>query len=54
MRGPLRERWQELCEQAASEQDPQKLLELIREINDLLGAKQARLNNSAKGASEGT
>jgi len=28
------------------EQDPKKLLELVREINDLLAQKQARLDNS--------
>jgi hypothetical protein len=37
------ERWKELCEQAAVEQDPQRLLELTREINDLLLGKQRRL-----------
>jgi hypothetical protein len=30
------ERWKLLCEMAAQEQDPQKLLELTRKINDLL------------------
>ena len=38
-----RERWKELCELAAQEQDPQKLLELTREINDLLLGKRRRL-----------
>ena len=37
------ERWRQLCAQAAVEQDPQKLQELIREINRLLDAKQRRL-----------
>jgi hypothetical protein len=37
------ERWKLLCELAAKEQDPQKLLELTREINDLLLGKQRRL-----------
>ena len=37
------ERWKELCEQASKGQDPKKLHELIREINDLLEAKEARL-----------
>jgi hypothetical protein len=37
------ERWKELCAQAAVEQDPQKLLELTRQINDLLLGKQRRL-----------
>jgi hypothetical protein len=44
MQGPTKERWQLLCEQAASEQDPKKLLELVREINELLSAKQKRLD----------
>jgi len=39
------ERWKELCEQASVEQDPQKLVELIREINRLLAAKQDRLKD---------
>jgi hypothetical protein len=37
------ERWKQLCQQAAVEQDPQRLLELTREINDLLVGKQRRL-----------
>jgi hypothetical protein len=40
-----RERWMELAELAANEQDPQKMLELVREINDLLEQKQNRLNH---------
>jgi len=39
-----RERWMELAELAANEQDPDKLLELTREIDRLLGEKQDRLN----------
>jgi hypothetical protein len=39
------ERWKQLCELAAKEQDPQKLLELTREINQLLLFKQTRLNS---------
>jgi len=31
MQGPNLERWQELCRQAATEQDPTKLLELAVE-----------------------
>lgn len=37
------ERWKQLCELAAKEQDPQKLIELTREINNLLLFKQKRL-----------
>ena len=39
-----RERWQELCEQAAIEQDPDKLLELTAEIDKLLAEKFNRLD----------
>jgi len=38
-----REKWMQLCEQAAIEQDPEKLLELVAEINRLLEAKEQRL-----------
>jgi hypothetical protein len=40
MRGPIHERWQDLRAQAADEQDPQKLLELMDEINRLLAQKE--------------
>ncbi|HEY1463351.1 MAG TPA: hypothetical protein VGF44_08030 [Terriglobales bacterium] len=43
MKGETGERWRLLCEDAATEQDPQKLLELIKEINKLLDEKEARL-----------
>ena len=46
MQGANKERWKVLCEQAAVEQDPKKLHELIKEINDLLEAKQARLKGN--------
>ena len=38
------ERWMQLAALAATEQDPQKLSELIREIDRLLQEKQDRLN----------
>ena len=38
-----REKWMELCEQAAKEQDPKKLAALILEINFMLEAKELRL-----------
>lgn len=34
------ERWKQLCQQAANEHDPEKLLELTRQINDLLLSKR--------------
>jgi len=40
MQGAPGERWRILCEQASIEQDPQKLLELITEINCLLEEKR--------------
>jgi hypothetical protein len=39
------EQWKRLCELAAKEQDPQKLIELTREINNLLLFKQKRLSD---------
>ena len=36
-------RWMDLCELAADEQNPKKLLALITQINALLAAKQERL-----------
>lgn len=47
MQGDNRERWKQLCEQAAGEQDPKKLTQLVREINALLKAKEDRLKQSA-------
>jgi len=38
-----KERWMELCEQMAVEQDPEKVLALAEEINRLLEAKERRL-----------
>jgi hypothetical protein len=38
----------QLAEQAATEQDPEKLLLLVKEIDALLAAKQERLNNRPK------
>ena len=37
------ERWKELCKQAATEQDPHKLSELVTEINRLLKEREDRL-----------
>ena len=37
-----RERWMELAELAAKEQDSGKLLDLVHEINELLGEKQQK------------
>ena len=48
MQGVNNERWVELCEKAAVEQDPAKLLELTREINRLLNETRARLDKTLK------
>ncbi len=44
MQGETRERWKQLCEQAAIEQDSHKLVQLIREINNLLEEKRLRVS----------
>jgi hypothetical protein len=43
MQGENKERWKVLCEQAAVEQNPVKLLKIINEINELLLTKEGRL-----------
>lgn len=43
MQGKLKEEWMQLCEQAAIEQDANKLMDLVREINRLLEEKDGRL-----------
>jgi hypothetical protein len=52
MKGETRERWQRLCELAADEQDHERLLELVKEINDLLEAKEKRLAMQRKPLSD--
>jgi hypothetical protein len=47
-----KERWLELAELAATEQDPKKMMELINEINDLLAKKQERLDRLTPKPSE--
>jgi hypothetical protein len=41
-----RERWMELAALVADEQDPEKLSELVKEIDQLLADKQDRLSRS--------
>jgi hypothetical protein len=43
MKGKTKEHWMLLCERAASEQDPVKLLELVKEINRMLEEEENRL-----------
>jgi hypothetical protein len=38
-----REKWMDLAAQAADEQEPKKLIELVRQINILLAEKQDRI-----------
>jgi hypothetical protein len=46
MKGENREQWMRLCEQAAEEQDPEKLMALVNEINRLLDEKHNRLTTN--------
>ena len=43
MKGEILVEWQKLCQQAATEQDPEKLLDLVKRINLLLEQKEQRL-----------
>ena len=53
MKGETGERWRKLCEQAAVEQDSDKLLELTQEINRLLDEKAERLKKARANGSLG-
>jgi hypothetical protein len=46
LKGETLELWQSLCQQAAEEQDPTRLIELVAEINRLLSEKEQRLNQA--------
>ena len=48
MKGEKREIWMHLCEQAAVEQNPDKLMDLIKQINQLLEEKERRLKGNLK------
>lgn len=43
MKGKAKELWEYYCEQAAVEQDPDKLMQLVHEINRMLEEKENRL-----------
>lgn len=45
VQGKNAEHWQNLCAQAAVEQDPQKLMQLVEEITRLLDEKKNRLSS---------
>lgn len=53
MQGETSERWRKLCAQAAVEQDPDRLLEFMREITQLLDEKEERLKK-IRGNGSGT
>jgi len=42
MQGQEKERWLQLCEQAANEQDHETLIALVKEITQLLEDKERR------------
>jgi hypothetical protein len=43
MNNKTKERWLQLCEQAAVEQDPDRLLKLVNEISRILDEKNQRV-----------
>ena len=45
MQGKVKEEWLQLCEQAAIEQDSERLMALIMEINRMLDEKEQRLKS---------
>jgi hypothetical protein len=45
MQGKAKEDWMQMCEQAASEQDSEKLMALVMEINRMLDEKEQRLRS---------
>jgi hypothetical protein len=47
MRGETKERWLELCENAAIEEDSEQLMALIDDINRMLYEKEVRLKQRA-------
>ena len=52
MRGEIKERWLQLCEQAVREQDSNKLMQIIEEINRLLEEKEQRLHDNDEAAKQ--
>jgi len=53
MYGKTKERWLELCEQAANEQDSAKLKALVEDIARLLKEKEDRLKEIHRGIQSG-
>jgi hypothetical protein len=52
LKGEKKEHWMHLCEQAANEEDPHKLMDLIKEINRLLEQKELRLRGEKPKAAD--
>jgi len=52
MQGETGDEWLRLCRQAAVERDPEKLVELAREIDRLLSEKEIRLKKLREGSTE--
>ena len=52
MQNETKERWKELCERAAVEQDHDKFLAIIQELNEVLEAKEHRLKVAEKHSAE--
>lgn len=43
-----KEHWMELCEQASNEPDPERLLQLVQQINAVLEEKETRLKTERR------
>ena len=52
MQGKTKECWMQLCEQAAVEQDSEKLMRLIGEITRMLDDKDERLKRAQSAGSK--
>jgi hypothetical protein len=52
LRGEKKEIWMHLCEQAAVEQNPDKLMDLIKQINRLLEEKERRLKSNSNNSDD--
>jgi hypothetical protein len=48
MKNEMKEQWLQLCEQAALEQDSERLLKLIKEISRMLDEKNGRLQQYSR------
>ncbi len=53
MQGEMKERWVDLCAQAAIVEDHDRLIELVREIDRLLGEKESRLRHQRNSKVQG-